>query len=175
MSGEPEQKDQPEQGVEALEKAEHEVEATLAKVKDEMGLVQDRYLRMLAEFENYKKRSERDRLASIKYANERLLEDLLPVLDHLEQALAATSGDAGAVVLGVKMVLKQFQETLERYGIQVFSAVGQPFDPSRHEAIEERADDEVPPLFVIAEYQKGYLLNERVVRPARVVVSKGKP
>ena len=147
------------------------VEEQAKEEKEEIGALQDRFLRLAAEFENFKKRAEKDRQLSVRFANESLLCDLLPVIDHLEQALLAAKID-DIIVTGVKMVLKQFEDVLGRYGVKSFSAVGQSFDPSKHEAVEERVEASMPAGQVIGEYQKGYLLQDRLVRAARVVVSK---
>lgn len=140
----------------------------------EFNALQDRYVRLCAEFDNFKKRAEKDRQISVRFANELLLKDLLPVLDHLEQAVSAASSatSASAISDGVKMVLKQFEDTLARHGISAFSALGTAFDPMKHEAMAEQEDSSVPAGQVVMEYQKGYFLNERLVRPARVVVAK---
>ena len=143
------------------------------QIQDEFGELQDRFLRLGAEFENFKKRSERDRQISIKFATESLLMDLLPVMDHLEQAVhVAPDAPADAVLTGVKMVLKQFEDTLSKYGVKRFSALGETFDPAKHEAVAQQESSEVETGQVITEYQKGYFLHDRLVRPARVVVSK---
>ncbi|MBH1988783.1 MAG: nucleotide exchange factor GrpE [Myxococcaceae bacterium] len=149
-------------------------ENSAAQDNSEFQALQERYLRLYAEFDNFKKRSEKDRQISVRFASESLLKDLLPVLDHLEQAVSAATGASSvdAISEGVRMVLKQFEDTLGRYGITSFSAIGSVFDPMKHEAMAEQADSSVPAGQVLAEYQKGYLLNERLVRPARVVVAK---
>ncbi len=160
---------------ESLVASELGLQQAITKMQEELGIVQDRYLRLAAEFENYKRRTEREQQTSLKFANERLLRDLLPVLDNLEHALqAADAASLDGIATGVKMVFKQLVETLERFGVQSFSALGKPFDPSLHEAMLEREDDSAEPGTVIEEYQKGYMLHERLVRPARVVVAKAK-
>ncbi len=152
---------------------EQPVEQPEVLVQDELGELRDRFLRLGAEFDNFKKRSERERQVSIKFAVESLLMDLLPVMDHLEQAISAgPEGSSDAVLTGVKMVLKQFEDTLAKYGVKRFSAVGESFDPTKHEAVAQQESADVPAGQVITEYQKGYFLHERLVRPARVVVAK---
>lgn len=161
-----------------LEASEHNVEDAFAKMKEELDQVQDRYLRLGAEFENFKKRSEKERHSAIKFANERLAEDLLPVLDHLEQAIASTNASASSdaalknVVVGVDMVLKQFREVLAKFGLKGFDALGVKFDPNLHEALLEEVSDTIEPGWVVRELQKGYMLNDRLLRPARVAVAK---
>lgn len=146
------------------------------KLNNELLETKDRLLRLAAEFENYKKISQREQLNSIKFANENLIVGLLPIVDSLEQAVQACkkSGENNKdVVIGVEMVLKQLTESLKKWGVEVFSAMDKPFDPSRHEAVSEQEDASVPAGQVLQEYQKGYLLNGRLIRPARVIVSKG--
>lgn len=154
-----------------IEQAEELLQESEQQVKEEINVLQDRFLRLAADFENFKKRAEKDRQLSVRFANESLLRDLLPVIDHLEQALIAAN-PSDMIVVGVKMVLKQFEEVLGRHGVKSFSALGLPFDPIKHEAVEERIDASVPAGQVISEHQKGYFLQDRLVRPARVVVSK---
>jgi molecular chaperone GrpE len=165
-----------------LKESEANVEDAFSKLQEELGSIHDRYLRLGAEFENFKKRSERERLTSIRFANENLLVELLPVLDHLEHAIAAAtnheseSAAASNVVTGVQMVLKQFKDILAKSGLKEFTSAGTPFNPNLHEALAERESSEHDDGVVIEEFQKGYMLNDRLVRPARVVVSKkGKP
>jgi molecular chaperone GrpE len=156
-----------------IELAEEQLQESEQQVNDEIQALQDRFLRLGAEFDNFKKRSERDRQVSVRFASESLLRDLLPVIDHLEQALlAAKVGVDDAIVTGVKMVLKQFEDVLGRHGVKGFNALGEQFDPSKHEAMAEQADASVPAGQVIQEFQKGYFLHDRLVRPARVVVAK---
>lgn len=185
MSASPENKDHPinennivEPSEENLDLQESEaiVEDSFSKLQQELESIQDRYLRLGAEFENFKKRSERDRLSSIRFANENLLIDLLPVIDHLEHAISAAKENPAAddVVIGIKMVLKQFSDILSKSGLRQFDSLGTPFNPNLHEALSEMDSEEHDSGIIVQEYQKGYMLNERLVRPARVVVSKKK-
>ena len=139
----------------------------------EVEALKDQLLRTVAESENIRRRASRDVENAHKYANEKLLEDLLPVLDSLEKALELPdqSDDAKAVLEGIEISLRMFRETLERGGVLVVDPLGEPFDPSKHEALAMVPNEEVEPNSVIEVVQKGYLLNERVVRAARVVVS----
>jgi len=175
----PEQK--PEEGVSSelstdaaeLQQSEANVEDAFGKLQEEVAAIHDRYLRLGAEFENFKKRSERERLTSIRFANEALLTDLLPVIDHLEAALtASTDGSAANIVSGVQLVLKQLKDVVAKSGLKEFSSLNTPFNPNLHEALAQRDSDEHEPGIVIEEFQKGYMLNDRLVRPARVVVSR---
>jgi molecular chaperone GrpE len=139
----------------------------------EIEALKDQLLRTVAESENIRRRASRDVENAHKYANEKLLEDLLPVLDSLEKALELPdrSDDAKAVLEGIEISLRMFRETLERGGVLIVDPLGEPFDPSKHEALAMVPNEEVEPNSVIEVVQKGYLLNERVVRAARVVVS----
>lgn len=158
--------------------SEHEVEDALSRLQQDLGAVQDKYVRLAAEFENYKKREQRERESLLKYANERLLTDMLPVLDSLDQAVGAGSlGNSEDPMLknlitGIKMVQKSFIDALERFGVQQFTALGKQFDPNLHEALQTVEDSAVPEGQVVQEFQKGYLLNGRLVRAARVVIAK---
>lgn len=134
----------------------------------------DRFLRQTAELENFKKRSAREREEAIRFANEYLIRDLLPVLDNLERAVAHAKGGGNGkpLVEGVEMVLKGFLDALSRHGVVQLSAVGQPFDPVKHEAMAQLESDEHEPNTVVQEHHKGYLLHERLLRPVLVSVAK---
>ena len=166
----PEGKDVDEEKAEADLPTEEEVPSSS---EDEIEALKDQLLRTVAESENIRRRASRDVENAHKYANEKLLEDLLPVLDSLEKALELPnqSDDAKALLEGIEISLKMFRETLERGGVAIVDPLGEPFDPSKHEALAMVPNEEVEPNSVIEVVQKGYLLNERVVRAARVVVS----
>ena len=134
----------------------------------------DRYVRQIAEAENFKKRNARERDDAIRYANEMLLKDLLPVIDNLERAIAhAASGENGKpLVEGVEMVLKGFLDALSKFGVSQIFAVGQPFDPSKHEAIAQVVSDSHEPNVVIEELHRGYMFRDRLLRAALVSVAK---
>jgi len=134
----------------------------------------ERLLRSAAEFENFRKRSQKEKEDAAKFGNEKLLKDFLPVMDNLERALDhVEQHDLAQVIEGVKLVQKLFESTLARHGVTGFSAVGKPFDPSLHEALMQKESDE-PPGTVVSEMAKGYKLHDRLVRPAAVVVSKSR-
>jgi molecular chaperone GrpE len=130
-----------------------------------------------ADFDNFKKRSRRELGDAVKVAREDLLRDLLPVFDNLERASAhaGTATDTKALADGISMVQRQFLDVLGKLGIERVQAVGQPFDPAVHEAVQHLETDEFPPGVVAAELQAGYRLGDRVLRPALVVVAKQKP
>jgi molecular chaperone GrpE len=124
--------------------------------------------------DNFKKRTARDRDESVRYANETLVKDLLPVIDNLERAIghASSTGNGKLLVEGVDMVLKGFLDTLAKHGVQPVAAVGLVFDPTQHEALAQVESAEYPPNTVVAAHQRGYLMRDRLLRPALVTVSK---
>ena len=134
----------------------------------------DRYVRQVAEAENFKKRNARERDDAIRFANEALLKDLLPIIDNLERAIAhaAGSNDGNSLVAGVEMILKGFLDVLNKFGVCQISAVGQPFDPAKHEAITQVETVEHQPNVVMNELHKGYMFRDRLLRPTLVSVSK---
>jgi len=135
--------------------------------------LKDRLLRALAETENLRRRAQRDREDYVKYANETLLRDLIPVLDNLDRALnaARAAGESGTVVSGVELIQRELLRVLEKAGLSRYSAVGERFDPTRHEAIARVVSADRPPDTVVQETAAGYLLNGRVLRPAMVAVA----
>lgn len=169
-----------EKPVEAAEAAAAEGGDTLAaeleKARAEAAEAQDKLLRMAAEFENQKKRLQRDKEMALKFAEEQLLRELLPSLDNLERALSQdrTGEDFNAkLVEGVEMTWRGLLNTLEKFGLKALQSVGEPFDPNFHEALALEASNLVPEQRVLQEYEKGYLLKDRLLRAAKVVVSKG--
>lgn len=142
--------------------------------KKEAGENYDRYLRQVAELENFKKRANREKDEAIRFANEALLKDLLPVVDNLERAVAHAKdgGNGKPLVDGVEMVLRGFFDILAKHGVITISAVGQPFDPVKHEAMAQVESASYDPNTVVEEYHKGYLLRDRLLRPALVSVAK---
>lgn len=134
----------------------------------------DRYVRQVAELDNFKKRSAREREEAARYANENFVRDLLPVIDNLERAIthASSGGNGKPLIEGVDMVLKGFLDILSKHGVQPVPAVGLAFDPAQHEALAQVESAECPPNTVIEQHQKGYLMRDRLLRPALVTVSK---
>ncbi len=133
----------------------------------------DRYLRAVAELDNLKKRTQREREEYIRFANESLLRELLPVLDNFDRALEAAraAAETESVVAGVELIQRELLKVLEKFGVTPYSALGQPFDPERHEAVQRVVRPGAPDMTVVEETQRGYLLNGRVLRPAMVVVA----
>jgi len=153
------------------EEVERLREALEAKTR-ELEALQDRYLRTVAEFDNVRKRTAREREEHTRYANESVLRDLLPVLDNLDRALlAARSEPAAAVTTGVELIQRELLRVVEKFGLTPFSSVGQPFDPERHEAVARVQRPDLPDMTVADETGRGYLLNGRVLRPAMVTVA----
>ena len=138
-------------------------------------ILQDRLLRLQADFENYRKRMEREKKDWIAFAAEKLLLELLPVLDHFELGLAdsAKSGAPAAFTEGFQLVCNQFRAALEKAGVQAIVAEGVAFDPNLHEAITHLPSDTVPEGHVAAQTRRGYKLGDKLLRAAQVVVSSG--
>ncbi len=154
--------------------------ALLEEAKHNESQWKDVYLRALADHENYKKRTLRDQTDQVRFANERLLKEILPVMDNLERALSHARPSAGQpaihrekIVEGVELVSKQLLATLGKFGVKPVDSLRQPFDPVLHQSVGQReVTTEADCGCVVEEAQKGYLLNERLLRPALVVVGK---
>jgi molecular chaperone GrpE len=158
-----------------------EPEATIARLQTdlkeriaEVEALNDRLLRLQAEFENYKKRMARERSEFMKFANEALLLEFFPVLDNLERAIAtAKSGtDAQGVAEGLDIILRLFHTILEKAGVKVIGALGHEFDPNLHQAVAQVESADGRDSIVVEEVQRGYLLEGRLLRPSMVKVSK---
>lgn len=152
-------------------------EDELEKLRKEKEDIYDRFLRKQAEVENFKKRLERDKTESIRYANESLISELLPVIDNFELAISAVYNkdneeETNSHNEGLKLILKQLKDLLARYDLTDVPTIGHPFDPAHHEAVLQKTSDEHPPNTVVEEHRKGYKLKGKLVRPAMVVVSK---
>jgi molecular chaperone GrpE len=145
-----------------------------APADDEAAQMRDRYLRLLADFENFRRRSEREKTDFYKYAMGGVLKDLLPVLDNFDRALDhAEQGDD--FHKGVLLIYKQLFDMLEKHGLKPIEESGVPFDPNIHEAVVREEDPSVPSHTVTAILQKGYFLHDRLLRPAMVKVAVGGP
>ncbi len=158
-------------GAAAIDPAELE---NLQKLAAERDQYLDMAQRVRAEFENYQKRSQKDREQERRYAYTPLIFDLLPVFDNLERTLLAAqqAGETGALVQGVAMVQNQFLEQLKRHGITRIEALGKPFDPNLHQAVVQQPSAEHEPNTVVQVLEQGFMNHERVLRPAKVIVSK---
>ncbi len=147
----------------------------LAEQREKLRQAEDRILRMAAEFENQKKRLQREKEIALKFAEEDILRELLPTIDNLERAIeqGKSTNDASALLEGVEMTLSGLLACLDKFGLKPIDGKGEPFDPNFHEALAMEASDEVPANIILQEYQKGYMYKDRLLRAAKVVVSKG--
>lgn len=174
--------DASDQGDESAAQDETDPAVELLKAKEEMEQLRDRMLRAAAENENFKKRMERERLASLKYAGETIFKEILPVVDNLERAVSqgvVEGADAAtslkALSEGVELTLKSLVSTLQKFEVIPIDSVGKPFDPKDQEALTMEASAEVAANHVLTEFEKGYYYKDRLLRAAKVVVSSGEP
>ena len=151
------------------------VQDELTSKSEECKAINDKYLRLAAEFENYKRLTQRDQREQIRFGNEQLLKELLPVVDNMERAIKAarTNGSDSALIQGVELTLKQLFGILAKFGVQAIETAGQDFDPSAHQAVSYGPSNDVPANKVLDEFQKGYRLHDRILRAAMVSVSSG--
>jgi len=176
-----------------LEKAEAGIEETkevqvdllkeqLEKAEKEYKELEDRLLRVAAEFDNYKKRTVREFQSIIKNANEELISQLVETLDNFQRALDSasrsnstkSSGDFDSFHKGVELIYLHFKDILGKEGLKEIKAIGEPFDPHLHEAVMQQESDKFPDGTVMDEISKGYTLNDKVIKHSKVIVSKGK-
>jgi len=157
----------------SIESLESELEAAQQEAKENY----DRLLRVSAEFENYKKRTEREMADFRKFANESILKEILILVDNLERALSS-SGDQpheeSCVVEGVSLTINEIMKVFDKFSVKPIEALERPFDPNFHEAVMQEETDEYPENTVLKEFQKGYMIHDRLLRPAMVAVSKAK-
>ena len=147
----------------------------LEMLRKEASEYKDKYLRMLAEMENVRKRLQKERLELVQYAVQNVIVDFLNPIDHMESALSYTDQMSDQVknwAIGFKMILEQFKDVLSGQGVVAFKSVGEEFDPNSHEAVEAVETDAYIPGIVVEESMKGYKMSDKVIRPARVKVSK---
>ena len=149
--------------------------STVDDAASERDRLHDLLLRKTAEFDNFRKRTERERSEFARRAAEDLLRDLLPLVDDLERALAVASetADGESYRTGVELIHRQLLELLRKRGVTPVAAVGEPFDPTLHEAVAQEPSDEHPEGTVVREFRRGYLLGDRLLRAAMVIVSAG--
>jgi molecular chaperone GrpE len=162
--------DAEEKGVATVPGEEATSDAAVAELQSELADLRDRSIRTLADFENYRRRSERERDDLKRFAQGDVLRDLLPVVDNLQRALAA-GGTVDDLKLGVELTLRQFTDLLKQRGVVEVPALGAPFDPALHEAVARVDDEAVDAPTVIDELQRGYTLHGRLLRPALVRVA----
>jgi len=148
----------------------------IEQLQEEAKKNYDLYLRSEAESENVKKRNRKEKEEWVKYANETLVKEILPVMDNLEQAISHSQNEDSLHALreGVELTLKGLKDTLMKSGLEEVKAIGEPFDPSFHHAVSEMEDENAQTGHIINELQKGYIFNQRLIRPSMVVVNKGK-
>ncbi len=151
------------------------MEASLESMEQESKDSHDRFLRVSAEFENYKKRAAREMNDFRKFANESFVKAMLPVVDNLDRAIESSSDDDhsnSSVVEGVNMTLKEILKIFEQFGVKPFASLGKTFDPALHQAVMQEESDDHPEKTILNELEKGYMMHDRLLRPAMVVVSK---
>ena len=157
-----------------IEKEIGELKKKLEEKEKESKENHDRLLRTAADFENYKKRAAKEREDWTKFSNEDLIRSILPFIDNLERAVnhAQKVVDTGVLIEGIRLTIQQLLQNLNKFGLSSFESVGKPFDPAMHEAMLVVETNTHEPNQVVEEFQKGYLLNDRLLRPATVSVSK---
>ena len=175
------QADEVRQDGEAQEETPRDLEKELAEALQTAADSRDRLLRVAADFENFKKRMERERASMMKYAGEHILKEMLPVVDNLERALSHGRGEGGdaeqslaALYEGVQLTLKSLQSSLDKFEAKPIESVGLPFDPNSQDAMTMEPSETVPASHVISEFEKGYYYKDRLLRAAKVIVSSGK-
>ena len=154
-----------------------EMEEKLDSLEQEAKENYDRFLRVSAEFENYQKRAAREMNDFRKFANENFVKAMLPVVDNLDRAIESSSNNKHAdqsMLEGVSMTLKEILKVFEQFNVKPFESLGKTFDPSLHQAVMQEETEEHPENSVVNELQKGYMMHDRLLRPAMVVVSKAK-
>jgi molecular chaperone GrpE len=153
-----------------------ELQQALSAKAQEAAALNDKYLRLAAEFDNYKRLIQRDQRDQIRFGNEPLLKELLPVVDNLERAIKSSreGGNSDVLIQGVELTLKQLTGVLAKFHVTPIEAGGQPFNPATHHSVTSVTSKKVPEQHVVEEFQRGYLLHDRILRAAMVSVSTGK-
>jgi molecular chaperone GrpE len=166
---------------EAFEEMPRDLEKELAEALQAAADNRDKLLRVAADFDNFKKRMERERALIMKYAGEHILREMLSVVDNLERALGHGKGkraeaekNLASLFEGVQLTLKSLKNSLEKFEVKPIESVGLPFDPNRQEAMTMEPSDTVPASHVISEFERGYYYKDRLLRAAKVIVSSGK-
>ena len=154
-----------------------EIQIELESARQETKETYDRFLRISAEFENYKKRSAREMDDFRKFANQSLIKEMLAVVDNLERALISSNGNSSVdkcMTDGVNLTLREILKVFEKFNVKPIESIGQPFDPNFHQAMMQEETDDYPENTVITELQKGYMIHDRLLRPSMVVVAASK-
>jgi len=171
----------PVDGDETTDNKKDDVEKQLAEAKEEVTDLKDKMLRLAADYENYKKRNERERATAMKYAGEQIFREFLPVVDNLERAVSL--GEVGdnnsekklaGLLEGVELTLEGLHRSLDKFEVKPFESKGKLFDPNKQEAMTMEPSESVPENHVVQEYEKGYFYKDRLLRAAKVTVSSGK-
>ena len=169
---------QPPEGITPAQEGGNSEETEPESLEVTLAEAEDRFLRLQAEFENFRRRSARERAEAHRYGHQNFVKDLLPTVDNLERAVDhAMAGDEGGlegVVQGVELVSRELLSALEKHGVCEIEALGQAFDPNFHEAVGQVQDDDSPPNSVVQVLEKGYRIHDRMIRPARVMVSSAR-
>jgi len=147
------------------------LEARLAESEKQGGLYKDQFLRKAAEFDNFKRRTENEMGLIVRYANEELLQTILPVVDDLERSLKNADNKESAFYKGIELIYQKILKALQKQGVRAFETVGRPFDVHYHDALLQAPRKDVPPHIILEEVEKGYLYHDKVLRHAKVVVS----
>ncbi len=174
-----EQNDELNEETEQMSSGEEPSEESVSGGEDPEELIKsleeanNKYVRLYADFENYKKISARNKEDLLKYANEELISDILTVIDHLELALQHASGDetSSSLAEGVELTLKELMNVLEKQGLKVIESLGKPFDPAMHHAMSQIESEDADENTVVKEFRKGYMLKDRVIRASMVGVA----
>lgn len=156
------------------EAASSDTEQEVERLREENRKQKDQYLRKMADFENFRKRSEREKTDYFKWALSDVMREIVPVLDNFERALAMAPDGDGELRKGVELIYKQLLEVLQKYGLKPVDSAQVTFDPTVHEAVMRDEDSDLAPNTVVEVLQKGYFLNDRLLRPAMVKVAVGK-
>jgi molecular chaperone GrpE len=160
--------------IEVKEESLEEMKKKLDEKEKEVKEIHDRMLRLAADLENYKKRAAREKEDLVKFSNEEVIKSILPFVDNLERAVdhSEKAREAESLVEGAKLTIRQLLQALNKFGLSPIESLGKPFDPTFHEAVMVVATDQHQPNHVVEEFRKGYLLHDRLIRPAAVSVSK---
>ena len=157
------------------------LEQQLTEAQEEAADLRDKMLRLAADYENFKKRIERERAVTMKYAGEYIFKEMLPVVDNLERAIsqgvvegADAEKNLAALIEGVELTLKSVTASLGKFEVKTIESIGEVFDPNVHEALTMAASDNVAANHVLSEFEKGYFYKDRLLRAAKVIVSSGK-
>ena len=161
-----------EDGADKADEEAKKAEEAAKKAEEEAAQESERYMRLMAEFQNYKRRAAKEKADTLQYANEKIVADILPVLDNFERALSTETDDIEGYAKGMELIFEQLKTALEKAGVKEIEALGCDFDPNVHNAVMTDNTDDYENDKISKVLQKGYKLNDRVVRPSMVAVNK---